>query len=137
MKSYGFQPYTRIKRSRQHSGGGVLAISAILLAYLLFLPWFAGTTFGPSHNADDLDFSALRAKVHLSARNESRHLRDADRDDSKGAAPPNDTPYILVDSLPLAAPPRAAQQGEWNYTPLARSSYRNSHQPRAPPLQPS
>lgn len=135
MKRYGFWPAIRTTCPRAHSDGSVFAVCAFLLAYLLFLPWFPGTTFGPSHSANDLDFSALRGKVHLSARNESRHLRDADRDDDKGGPPPNDIPVVLVEVLPISPPRRAVPQSGWEHTTLAHSSYRSTHQPRAPPLQ--
>lgn len=135
MKRYGFRLAIRSRRPRPHGEGSVLAVCVFLLTYLLFLPWFPGTTFAPRHNVNDLDFSALRGKVHLSVRNEGRHLRDADRDDDKGGPPPNDIPLVLIDIAPTAPPQRAEQQIGWEQATLAHSSYRSAHQPRAPPLQ--
>lgn len=105
----------------------------VALASVFLFPWLAGISYGPRHAKGEVDFSALRNNAHLAARNDNKHLRDADRDDGKGGTPPDNNPHILAD---IGFQSHIERRD--NILPHASSVerqffYRGGLQPRAPP----
>jgi hypothetical protein len=134
MKRYGSQPCSHDTVDRASRNRSVLTLAFSLLAYVFLYTSFAGSTFIRPTDASGVEFTALRANIHLAARNDSRHLRDADRDNEKGGAPPDNSPFIVMDVFAAKGPFKLETPFHLPQSTLIRAFYRATHQPRAPPL---
>jgi hypothetical protein len=109
----------------------------VAIASLFVFPWLTGSSFGPSHRKGQVDFSALRASAQQAARNDNKHLRDADRDDGKAGSPPDASSFILTASVYPICTKRADGVAQRAFASIHPSCSRGSQQPRAPPAYPA
>ncbi len=121
---------------RQASTYGAIVMSMALMvaiASFFVFPVLTTPSFGPIHIKDEVDFSALRATAQPMARNDNKHLRDADRDEGKGGTPPDNTPFLVV----AVVDPGMVSLSVSTHWPLSAvqgmAFSRGNKQPRAPP----
>ncbi|HBF30286.1 hypothetical protein, partial [Rhizobium sp.] len=123
-----------LRRSSRY-GSVVTAMALIVaIASIFVFPWLAGTTFGPIRIKGEVDFSALRANPQLAARNDNKHLRDADRDDGKGGTPPSNTVYVDISDVHPDLRRCSEDMAQPRSRDVTRSFYKGRQQPRAPPI---